>query len=80
LIAESELRFVRRLADDWVSVANRFDRPGEALFVARLPGQVVGVRGLNVDPYTAEPGVGRVRHLYVAAAHSGHALRWPGDR
>jgi GNAT superfamily N-acetyltransferase len=26
---------------------------------------VVGVCGLNVDPYAAEPRVGRVRHLYV---------------
>jgi GNAT superfamily N-acetyltransferase len=40
-------------------------RPGEALFVARVGERVVGVCGLNVDPYTAEPRVGRVRHLYV---------------
>ena len=26
---------------------------------------MVGVCGLNVDPYAAEPRVGRVRHLYV---------------
>ncbi len=72
LIAESEqggLRFVRRLAEEWASGANRFDRPGEALFVARLAGQVVGVCGLNVDPYATEPNVGRVRHLYVLSAH-----------
>ncbi len=73
LIAESErhgLRFVRRLAEDWTSGANRFDRPGEALFVARSSGQiVVGVCGLNIDPYTATPSVGRVRHLYVLLAH-----------
>jgi ribosomal protein S18 acetylase RimI-like enzyme len=67
-LAESEhhgLRFVRRLAEEWTSGANRFDRPGEALFVAGLGGRVVAVCGLNVDPYTAEPNVGRVRHLYV---------------
>jgi GNAT superfamily N-acetyltransferase len=72
LIAESEaagLRFVRRLAEEWASGANRFDRPGEALLVARIAGDVVGVCGLNVDPYVAEPRVGRVRHLYVLAAH-----------
>ncbi len=68
LIAESEqygLRFIRRLAEEWTSGANRFDRPGEALFVARIAGQMVGVCGLNVDPYTAKLNVGRVRHLYV---------------
>ncbi|MBI2205996.1 MAG: GNAT family N-acetyltransferase [Candidatus Rokubacteria bacterium] len=72
LIAESEahgLRFVRRLADEWTSGANRFDRPGEALFAARITGDVVGVCGLNVDPYAADPNVGRVRHLYVLLAH-----------
>jgi GNAT superfamily N-acetyltransferase len=29
---------------------------------------VVGVCGLNIDPYTANEGVGRVRHLYVLSA------------
>lgn len=71
LVAESEqqgLRFVRRLVDEWTSGANRFDRPGEALFIARGDGHVVGVCGLNVDPYAADPSVGRVRHLYVRVA------------
>jgi GNAT superfamily N-acetyltransferase len=71
LVAESEaqgLRFVRRLAEEWASGANRFDRPGEAVFVARDDGRV-GVGGLNVDPYAAEPTVGRVRHLYVLTAY-----------
>ena len=72
LIAESEqygLRFVRRLADDWASGANRFDRPGEVLYVARVAGRIVGVCGLNVDPYATSPSVGRVRHLYVLAGY-----------
>jgi GNAT superfamily N-acetyltransferase len=71
LIAESQrkgLAFVRRLAEDWTSGANRFDRPGEALLVARMAGEIVGVCGLNVDPYVAGPAVGRVRHLYVLSA------------
>jgi GNAT superfamily N-acetyltransferase len=68
LIAESEragYRFVRRLADEWASGANRFDRLGEALFAAWTDGRLIGACGLNVDPYTPAPGVGRVRHLYV---------------
>lgn len=72
LVAESEqvgLRFVRRLAEEWVSGRNRFDRPGEAFFAASMDGRLVGVCGLNADPYAAAPGVGRVRHLYVLAAH-----------
>jgi GNAT superfamily N-acetyltransferase len=72
LITESEthgLRFVRRLADEWASGTTRFDRPGEAFFVARLSGEVVGVCGLSVDPHAAAPGVARVRHLYVLSAY-----------
>ena len=71
LVADSEqagLRFVRRLVEEWASGANRFDRVGEELFGAWVDGRVVGVCGLNVDPYTAEEGVGRVRHLYVLSA------------
>jgi GNAT superfamily N-acetyltransferase len=68
LLAESEqagLGLLRRLADEWASGANRFDRPGEALFAARIGRELVAVGGLNVDPYTEAPRVGRVRHLYV---------------
>jgi GNAT superfamily N-acetyltransferase len=71
LVEESEragYRFVRRLADEWASGANRFDRPGEALFAARIDGRLIGACGLNVDPYTTAARVGRVRHLYVLSA------------
>jgi ribosomal protein S18 acetylase RimI-like enzyme len=81
LLADSEaagLRLVRRLVDEWASGATRFDRPGEALLVARLGDRVVGVCGLSIDPYGATPGVSRVRHLYVLRAHRrrgvGHRL------
>lgn len=74
LVAEGERagwRFVRRLADDLRSGANRFDQPGELLFVAEAGGAVVGVCGLNADPYSSAPAVGRVRRLYVLASHRG---------
>ena len=72
LVAESErqgFRFVRRLVEEWRSGANRFDRPGEVLFAARSGDDVIGVCGLNVDPYAQDPRTGRVRHLYVLALH-----------
>ena len=68
LLADSEAagsRIVRRLVDDWVDRTNRFDRPGEVLFGAWAGGRLVGVCGLNVDPYAGDDRVGRVRHLYV---------------
>ncbi len=69
LIAESEsedFRFLTRLRDDWLSGENRFDAPGEALFIARVGNRVVGVCGLNRDPYADSDRIGRVRRLYVA--------------
>src|SRR5437870_5417244 len=51
-----------------------FVRAGEALFAARVDGRIVGVCGLNRDPYTAEARVGRVRHLYVLEAHRRHGV------
>lgn len=63
------LRFARRLADEWACGANRFEQPGEALFIARDGGEIIGGGGLNVDPYAADPSVGRVRHVYVSAAY-----------
>src|SRR5262245_767723 len=72
LVAESEaagLRLVRRLVEEWANGRNRFDGPGEACFAATLHGRMVGVCGLNVDPYTSAARVGRVRHLYVLVEH-----------
>ncbi|MBP1773028.1 MAG: family acetyltransferase [Holophagaceae bacterium] len=68
LVRESEaegFEFVGRLRDEWNSRHNRFDQPGEVFFTARLQGRLVGICGLNRDPYSGEPGVGRVRRMYV---------------
>lgn len=61
-------RMVSHLIADWRSGANAFDRPGEALFAAAADGSVVGVCGLNVDPYADDESVGRVRRMYVDPA------------
>lgn len=77
LVAESEQagwRFLRRLLDDWSSGANRFDGDGEALYAARVDGRLVGVCVVNVDPYAADRGVGRLRRLYVAADQRGQGI------
>ena len=61
--------FLLRLRDEWESGANRFDRPGEALFGAFDGERLVGVGGLNRDPW--QPELGRLRHLYVLEAWRG---------
>jgi GNAT superfamily N-acetyltransferase len=61
-------RFVAKLEDEWLDGSNRFDRPGEALYGAWRDGAMIGVCGRNIDPYRADPGVARLRHLYVLPA------------
>ena len=60
---------VSRLIADWRSGADRFARPGERAYIAIVDGEVIGVCGLNIDPYIDDPLVGRVRRLYVAVSH-----------
>lgn len=67
-------RFVRRLIDEFASGRNTFRAPGEALFEARVTGRLVGLGGLNVDPYASDDEVGRVRHLYVHPDHRGRGI------
>ena len=68
------LRFVRALVDEWANGSNRFHRPREAFFAAWLNDALGGICGLNIDPYTTTPAVGRVRHLYVLSTSRGRGV------
>jgi ribosomal protein S18 acetylase RimI-like enzyme len=61
---EEGFRFVQRLRDEYASGQNRFERPGEALLIARELQTVIAVIGLNLDPH-GQTGVMRVRRFYV---------------
>jgi GNAT superfamily N-acetyltransferase len=63
--ASEGFRFIDKLMGDWLSAANRFDRPGELFLGAFQEGRLLGICGLNHDPYTDQDGIGRLRHLYV---------------
>lgn len=63
-----------RLADGWASGRNKFLKRGEALFGAWHGRELVGVCGLNIDPYFESRDQGRVRHLFVSARHRGTGL------
>ena len=60
--------FLERLAAEWHTGANRFDREGEVLLGATLGHDLAAVAGLNRDPYTERARTGRLRHLYVMQA------------
>ena len=63
---EQHFNMLRRLAENWQSGKNRFNAPGEKLLGAFLNGKLVGVCGLNRDPFSQQPRAGRIRHLYVS--------------
>lgn len=67
--AEEGHNLVIRLVDEWRDGSNRFDRAGELLAEVRCDGSLCAVGGLNVDPYTDDPTVGRIRHVYVDPRH-----------
>ena len=56
---------VLTLLQEYESGLNRFNKPGEALFAAYENGRIVGIGGVNVDPYETAEEVARVRRLYV---------------
>lgn len=58
-------RHMERLADDWASGAERFDKAGEALFAAYVEGELAGVGGVTREPSDPEGDVMRARRLYV---------------
>ena len=58
--------FLDRLINEWRTGSNRFDKPGERLLVAVDAGNIVGIGGLNVDPYRPIGDTARLRRLYVA--------------
>jgi GNAT superfamily N-acetyltransferase len=68
LLAESTaegFRFIERLAREWQQGKARFDRPGEILLAAYDGESLVAIGGLTHDPYSDEPKLGRLRHIYV---------------
>lgn len=77
LVRESEaegFRFLRRLRDKLDAGTNRFDGAGEVLLGGWMGDALVAIGGINIDPYAGDSRVGRLRHLYVGAAHRRHGV------
>jgi GNAT superfamily N-acetyltransferase len=66
--------FVMRLLRDWQTGDNRFRQRGELFLVAWDKSEIVGVLGLNQDPFAKDASIGRLRHLYVRPSHRGQGV------
>ena len=53
LSLRDDFRALQRMREDWVSGSNRFDRPGEALFEARVGSRLIGSRWTQPRPLHA---------------------------
>ena len=60
-----DIVFVDLLVNEWIAKINCFNQEGEVFLLAKDDDRVVGLCGLNIDPYHRVSGLGRVRHLYV---------------
>jgi N-acetylglutamate synthase-like GNAT family acetyltransferase len=63
--AREDFEPMQWLRDDWETGANRFSKPGEAFYIARIEGRLVGVCGVNQEPFADDASIGRLRRLYV---------------
>lgn len=78
LIKDSQkegIMFIRRLIDEWITKTNCFERNGEVLLIAKDDSKLVGLCGLNIDPYYRVSKLGRVRHLYVLSSRRRQGIR-----
>ena len=66
-------RHIERLIDDYRSGQNRFTKSGESLFIAVLGSKIVGICGLNQDPYNGLT-FGRIRRLYVMTSYRKYGI------
>ena len=62
-------RFVQTLWDEYESGKNRFDAPGAVLLGAFEGERLIGVGGVQPDPYLKLTEAGRIRHVYVLHAY-----------
>jgi GNAT superfamily N-acetyltransferase len=61
--------FIQKTIADWENGANRFAKPGEKLWGLFAENELIGIGGLNRDPYVGATNIGRVRHLYILKSH-----------
>jgi GNAT superfamily N-acetyltransferase len=63
---EEGFRFVERLMNDYKNGTNNFMKPGEALYgIFNNKNMLVAVGGINIDPFSSEDNIGRLRRFYV---------------
>ncbi|MFC9415029.1 GNAT family N-acetyltransferase [Bacillus mobilis] len=63
---EEGFHFLIRLISEYENKINTFNKTGECLYGIFQGEKLIGIGGLNEDPYTENNKIGRVRRFYIA--------------
>ncbi|WHY64744.1 GNAT family N-acetyltransferase [Neobacillus sp. SuZ13] len=67
---EEGFRFIVRLVNDYKNGTNTFNKRGEGLYgVFNEDDDLIAIGGINIDPYSNDPQIGRLRRFYVSKAY-----------
>ncbi|MBS3680863.1 GNAT family N-acetyltransferase [Ornithinibacillus massiliensis] len=62
--------FIERLIHEYKSGTNTFHKRGEALYgVFDQDNTLIAIGGVNIDPFSSTPTIGRLRRFYVKKTH-----------
>ena len=63
---EEGFNFLIKLISEYENKINTFNKTGECLYGIFQGEKLIGIGGLNEDPYTENNKIGRVRRFYIA--------------
>ncbi|HDR6277959.1 MULTISPECIES: GNAT family N-acetyltransferase [Bacillus cereus group] len=63
---EEGFNFLKKLINEYENELNTFNKSGECLYGIFQGEKLIGIGGLNVDPYTENNKIGRLRRFYIA--------------
>ncbi|AHA06160.1 MULTISPECIES: GNAT family N-acetyltransferase [Bacillus] len=63
---EGGFNFLIKLINEYENKINVFNKTGECLYGIFQREKLIGIGGLNEDPYTENNKIGRVRRFYIA--------------
>ncbi|NKW84378.1 GNAT family N-acetyltransferase [Bacillus cereus] len=63
---EEGFKFLKKLINEYENELNTFNKSGECLYGIFQGEKLIGIAGLNADPYTENNKIGRLRRFYIA--------------
>ncbi|MEN1937862.1 GNAT family N-acetyltransferase [Paenibacillus sp. 102] len=72
LVEESKkegFNFLIKLVNEYRNKTNIFNKKGECLYGVFQGEVLIGIGGINQDPYTKAKAVGRLRRFYISKAY-----------